>query len=491
MQAAPQGANQSIEPSDEQPIKPLARRKKVHDFKNADGPVWDEKLKRWLVRLSWYEYNAHGVRGRKDLKREFRRRRDAIRFHEQTEKDIVLGIHSNQRFAKKLLLGDALDSYRDSVRHLKSFESTINPGLRRWEKIFGRDTRVVELTRSRIAEARLNLIDGTPQGSWSPKGPIKKSTCDHYLRVLKTAFNFLHRENPVLSNPIEGIRYFNVDNRRLLWLHPDQFFAVLAACQGEEWWVGPAFEIAVCTGLRKFNVLNLEWPEVRFELRQIQIPGAKMKHGKTLTIPMCDRAYNRLRELYDSRSERGETKYVFPDTRPLAKRAPKYSSTFKRDAVQRVLGGEKQSEVARALGIGDDILSYWKKRVVNLGYDCLNDPPFNPMRGRPISERVLDRVWARIREKSGIADQFRESNDDSFHWHDNRHTFASWQAIKNTNIFRLKELMGHKTIKSTERYVYLSQLADHPDLGRKINDIFSDRGPDGGASQNLPNSSNH
>lgn len=40
-------------------------------------------------------------------------------------------------------------------------------------------------------------------------------------------------------------------------------------------------------------------------------------------------------------------------------------------------------------------------------------------------------------------------------FHTLRHTFASWLAIAGTDIYRIKALMRHKTIKMTERYAHL------------------------------------
>jgi integrase len=69
--------------------------------------------------------------------------------------------------------------------------------------------------------------------------------------------------------------------------------------------------------------------------------------------------------------------------------------------------------------------------------------------------------------KVGISHTFAELLDDlglnygvsdprqRFCFHSLRHTFASWLALQGTDIYRIKELMRHKTIGQTMRYAHL------------------------------------
>jgi integrase len=52
---------------------------------------------------------------------------------------------------------------------------------------------------------------------------------------------------------------------------------------------------------------------------------------------------------------------------------------------------------------------------------------------------------------------------DDFHWHDLRHTWASWHVQRGTPLMVLKELGGWETIEMVQKYAHLapSHLAEH------------------------------
>jgi integrase len=60
----------------------------------------------------------------------------------------------------------------------------------------------------------------------------------------------------------------------------------------------------------------------------------------------------------------------------------------------------------------------------------------------------IGRPFLRIIDELGIED---------FRFHDLRHTFASWLVQAGVDLYTVKELMGHSSIKMTQRYAHLSK----------------------------------
>jgi site-specific recombinase XerD len=55
-------------------------------------------------------------------------------------------------------------------------------------------------------------------------------------------------------------------------------------------------------------------------------------------------------------------------------------------------------------------------------------------------------------------------------WHDLRHTFASRLRMKGVDLAMIKELLGHKTITTTERYAHISP-SFHAEAVKKLVDF--------------------
>lgn len=67
-----------------------------------------------------------------------------------------------------------------------------------------------------------------------------------------------------------------------------------------------------------------------------------------------------------------------------------------------------------------------------------------PLKFTPTQLRI---DWTLARRRSGL---------EHIHWHDLRHTFASWLVQNGTSLQVVKELLGHATITVTMRYAHLS-----------------------------------
>jgi integrase len=69
----------------------------------------------------------------------------------------------------------------------------------------------------------------------------------------------------------------------------------------------------------------------------------------------------------------------------------------------------------------------------------------NPHTGRPFGKNSLQRMWARIRTKVGMETSVRLYDAT-------RHSFASNHLNNGTSIYKVSKLMGHSSVKMTEKY---------------------------------------
>lgn len=77
-----------------------------------------------------------------------------------------------------------------------------------------------------------------------------------------------------------------------------------------------------------------------------------------------------------------------------------------------------------------------------------------PSRSGDIAVQVSD-TFNRTVDRIGLNKDITDRRDKVV-FHTLRHTFASWLAEAGIDLYTIKELMGHSTIKMTERYAHLS-----------------------------------
>jgi site-specific recombinase XerD len=83
-------------------------------------------------------------------------------------------------------------------------------------------------------------------------------------------------------------------------------------------------------------------------------------------------------------------------------------------------------------------LDICRKRQVMSAYVLLTPD------GKPYSESTIKRYFKTAKAIAGITRRFR--------FHDQRHTFASLLASKGISSFVLRDLLGHSSVTTTQRY---------------------------------------
>ncbi|MEZ4819964.1 MAG: site-specific integrase [Bdellovibrionota bacterium] len=123
--------------------------------------------------------------------------------------------------------------------------------------------------------------------------------------------------------------------------------------------------------------------------------------------------------------------------------------------VQRSFNGPTKSGKERVVPILDallPLLKHWRlKNPLQVVF------PNSVGNLRQPSDRIFQEVFQKCLKKAGL---------NRIKFHDLRHTFASHWMMNNGSLYRLKDILGHSTIKMTEHYAHLAPHLYKEDYGR-------------------------
>jgi integrase len=337
----------------------------------SEGPVWDEKLKRWVAEVVYPDQ----TRGR----RRFRRQRDAQIWWAAQRRAIEDGSWESAAKPSRSSLGDAITQYREhSKAHHRSFSTYVENGLTVLEEGLGSGTPLKNVSAADIERLKLQRLE---------KDKVAKSTVDKNVAVAKSFFNWCIHQGLTKVNPVKKVRLFHEDNERVRFLDPEtEYPRLLEEARKGPWYLEPIIVLDVNTGLRRRNILTLRWDQVDFKRRIVRIES-RTKSGRPHNLPLNDTALQKLKEVH-----------------------------------------HKTASHAHAF--------------VHL------DGKFE---GQPITD--IKNAFNAAVDRAKIKD---------FRFHDLRHTFCSWLAIRGVPLTAIQKLAGHASIKMTLRYAHLSPryLAD-------------------------------
>lgn len=116
----------------------------------------------------------------------------------------------------------------------------------------------------------------------------KPATFNKELAMLSKAFSLAVKEwEWIKENPVSKVKMEKENNERDRWSTKDEEKRLL---ESSPEWLREIMVFALNTGLRKDEILSLEWSRVDLERKTILIQ--KTKNGKPRTIPLNQSALN-------------------------------------------------------------------------------------------------------------------------------------------------------------------------------------------------------
>lgn len=267
----------------------------------------------------------------------------------------------------------------DQITHGKRPPVTLREAGLRWieekaheKRTISRDARRLKRLCESLGNRQLETIERKDVIKViTEKRKLAPSTINSHLALVAAIQNIACQEWQITTQR-SRIRLLPVDNERVRWITPEEADKVIQILPDR--FKDPA-RLALATGLRKHNVLKMEWGWVNLVNRTVTIPAAHFKGKRTFTCILNQDAVDIIRRQIGK-----NTRYVF----------------------------------------GTD--------------------------GQPLARMRWER-WDELMEKIGLED---------FHWHDLRHTWASWHVQLGTSLQELKELGGWQDLKMVMRYAHLS-----------------------------------
>ena len=233
---------------------------------------------------------------------------DAKKWAQMMEGAIIEGRHFPTTEAKRHTVSDLLERYRNDVLPHKRASTVYNQiyHLRWWEAQLGHYA-LSEITPALIVEYRDKLARTR-----------ENSTVRRYLAVLSHAFSIAVQEWEWLNeNPIHKISKPKEPRGRVRFLSEDERQRLLAACrQSRNKYVHIVVVLALSTGGRRGELLNLRWSDINFKRGMLTF--RETKNGETRSVPLTGYALDILTQHAQMRHL--DTTLVFPNAtgkRPL------------------------------------------------------------------------------------------------------------------------------------------------------------------------------
>lgn len=249
----------------------------------------------------------------------FQRKTDARIWAENTESAIRERRYFKTAEAQKRTLAELVDRYIDDVLPTRpKSEKKYKAQLKVWRKRLG-DYTLADVTPALIAQERDKLLaEKTRRG-----GKRANATVVRYLSALSAAFNVAIKEWAwIEDNPVRKVTKPKEPRGRVRFLSTDERNKLLEACESSDCTaLYPIVVLALSTGMRQGEILNLTWTDV--DLKKGRITLHETKNNERRTVPLTGKALEVLKA--HSKVRRLKIPLLFPSRTgetPLSIRKP-------------------------------------------------------------------------------------------------------------------------------------------------------------------------
>ncbi len=245
------------------------------------------------------------IKGHPVLSQSFASKTLAMKWKRDTESEVEKGKYEYAKLGSKNTLAELIDRYIDKILPSKPKNArNVRQHLLWWKQELGH-CLLSDIKPSMIAQKRDELLSGT-----TCKDKLRSSTTVvRYLASLSHAFAIAVKDwEWIQENPVMKISKPKISNGRTRFLNDDEKERLLQACQeSESKGLYPIVILALSTGMRRGEIMNLKWGEVDLDRGSILLQTTK--NGERRFIPLVGKALDLLRSKY---ANQAVNSLVFP-----------------------------------------------------------------------------------------------------------------------------------------------------------------------------------
>jgi len=216
--------------------------------------------------------------------------------------------------SRKHTLGDLIDRYIKDILSQKPIkkQKVIENHLLVWRELLGAYS-LIAIKPNLIIDARDKIAARkTPKG-----GEKTKSTLNRYLASLSVVFSYGYKNLEWLDvNPIEKIKKYTEPRGRVRYLDKNERERLLSACK-ESPILYAAVLMAITTGARRNEILNLRWDDIDLDAHRAILRDTK--NGERRTLAVVEPALSAMREL---KAKNKDGQYAFYSRRETGEEHP-------------------------------------------------------------------------------------------------------------------------------------------------------------------------
>lgn len=222
----------------------------------------------------------------------FAKRADATKWARETEIIAEQGQLNLSPFsaAPEMTLSEVLVKYRNEVTSTKRCADNESYAINGFLRLF-----------SKLASRKVTTLDSTDFVSFRDTRlmSVKAATVVRELGWIQHALDVAHSDwgqHQQMGNPVKPVRRPKIENRRERRLRSGEWQALLDAVhENRSPLMKPLLKLALATGMRRGELLSMQWAHVDLVRRTVLLP--QTKNGRARTVPLCPKAVAQLASL--------------------------------------------------------------------------------------------------------------------------------------------------------------------------------------------------